>query len=543
MKSSTTRLFNYSLTTLIVIIAVFLGGCNSGGGSSASNVTPVNSGHLVLTPSSNSLNVSESSNLTLMLESSAGISSPITVTLTKSESGIVTLSESTCSLSTDNSSCSINVIGNTESNVTITASASGYTSVQSEFTVIFPYLSWTSQVGESGGVTGGYGISADNNGNSYVAGATTVGISGQTQTGNLDYFLAKYDESGVLIWSRQVGGSIGTTSGQGVHSDTAGNVYITGYTSRGISGQTQNGIRDYFVAKYNQDGTLVWSRQVGSSGGLTAGYGVITDTDNNIYITGSTNRGISGQTLNGVQDYFIAKYNESGTLIWSRQVGSSGGTTFGLGISIDTSGSPYITGYTNRGISGQTQNGNQDYFIAKYSESGTLIWSRQVGESSGTTFGYGVSSDAESNTYVTGYTTVGISGQTQTGTQDYFIAKYSDSGSLIWTRQVGAISGSTEASGISVNLSSNNLYIVGFTDVGISGQTQNGDQDYFVAKYNDSGNLIWTDQIGSSGGDTRGYAISTDLNDNTYISGPTTVGISGQIQNGDYDYFIAKYVP
>ena len=50
---------------------------------------------------------------------------------------------------------------------------------------------------------------------------------------------------------------------------------------------------------------------------------------------------------------------------WTKQVGASGGNTYGYGISVDISGNSYVTGYTNVGISGQAQQGTTDYFIAK----------------------------------------------------------------------------------------------------------------------------------------------------------------------------------
>ncbi len=402
-------------------------------------------------------------------------------------------------------------------------------------------LTWTKQVGASNGYTFSNSIRTDLSGNSYVTGSTNVGISGQTKVGQYDYFIAKYSESGNLIWTGQVGESGGYTSANGVSTDSAGNPNIVGYTDVGISGESLTGQSDYFIAKYNASGSLNWTRQVGGAiGGNTFSSAITTDSTGKNYITGSTNAAISGQTQNGDYDYFIAKYSESGGLIWSRQIGINGGSTYSNGISIDSSNNSYITGYTNVGISGQTQVGQYDYFIAKYSESGNLIWTHQVGESGGITSGYSISTDSNANIYITGYTDVGISGESQNGNTDYFVAKYSESGILIWTHQVGESGGNTYSYAITTD-SSSNAYITGSTDVGISGQSQVGDYDYFIAKYSESGGLIWSRQVGESGGDTYSEAIHSDLNGNTYITGSTNVGISGQTQIGNYDYFIAKY--
>ena len=53
---------------------------------------------------------------------------------------------------------------------------------------------------------------------------------------------------------------------------------------------------------------------------------------------------------------------------------------------------------------------------------------------------------------------------------------------------------------------------------------------------------MWTTQVGTSGGSTAGYGISTDISQNIYVAGLTNKGISGQPQNGLWDYFITKYI-
>lgn len=125
-----------------------------------------------------------------------------------------------------------------------------------------------------------------------------------------------------VYWAKQVGAATGTTQSNSVAIDMLGNSYITGYTTLGISEQTQTGFGDYFIAKYTESGTLLWTKQVRAADGSTQGNSIATDTTGNLYITGFTTRGISGQTQTGSQDYFIAKYTESSTLLlWTKQVG------------------------------------------------------------------------------------------------------------------------------------------------------------------------------------------------------------------------------
>lgn len=403
---------------------------------------------------------------------------------------------------------------------------------------------WTTQVGAPGGDTEAFGISVDSAGNSYVTGRTSVGISGQPQINNIcDYFIAQYDSSGTLKWAKQVGStSPGNnnqlTIGTDVDVDKEGNSYVVGQTRVGLSGQEQHGYSDYFIAKYDANGTLVWGKQVGTGpNGDTEAWGIRVDRFGNSYMTGYTNVGISKQTQQGNSDYFIAKYDSSGVLKWTKQVGTSGGVTGALGISIDDLGNSYIVGYTKGGISGEMQKGGYDYFIAKHDADGTLKWTKQVGVSGGSTFGEGIDVDNAGNIYVTGDTNVSLFGQkTQQGDTDYFIAKYNANGQLQWGKQVGASGGDAIGTGVAVDRSGNS-YVTGFSNVSLSGQPQRG--GYFLAKYTPDGNLEWTQMRGLGGG-TATYGVALDGSDNVYIAGTTLVGINGEKQNGLWDYLIVK---
>ncbi len=395
-------------------------------------------------------------------------------------------------------------------------------------------LGWSTQNGGSGGTTVGVAIK-NFNVHIYTTGTTTVGLSGQLESSAVDTYIAKYTESGTILWLQQFGAGNGTPS-YGIGVDDNSNSYVVGYTYGALPGQIQTGIKDYYITKYDPNGNMIWIHQVGSAGQYCPAYDISTNATGDSYITGTATGALTGQTQTGNEDYFVAKYDTDGDLIWTRQVGAAGGLTRGLAITTDIDGNSYITGYTTVGLSGQTQTGTRDYFITKYDKNGNLIWTRQVGAAGGTTSGSGIYADS-GNIYITGYTSVGISGQTQTGTRDYFVTKYDTNGNLIWTRQVGAAGGTTSGSGIYVD--SGSIYVTGYTSVGISGQTQTGLQDYYIAEYDTNGNLLSTNQMGAVGGRSGGRGI-IHANQNSYVTGTTNAGLSGQNLAGVYDYFISK---
>jgi len=87
-------------------------------------------------------------------------------------------------------------------------------------------------------------------------------------------FLAKFNSSGKLSWSTFYGGS-GNDGANGVSTDPAGNVYMTGFTnsSKGIatsdayqkSFKGTNGVA--FLAKFSSSGSLTWATYYGEGDG------------------------------------------------------------------------------------------------------------------------------------------------------------------------------------------------------------------------------------------------------------------------------------
>ena len=81
-----------------------------------------------------------------------------------------------------------------------------------------------------------------------------------------------------------------------------------------LDGNTNTGASDIFVVKYNSSGTKQWTKQLGTSS-HDYGEGVTTDSSDNIYVTGSTDGDLDGNTNSGnyvTYDIFLVKYNSDG---------------------------------------------------------------------------------------------------------------------------------------------------------------------------------------------------------------------------------------
>ena len=103
------------------------------------------------------------------------------------------------------------------------------------------------------------------------------------------------------------------TYGSFTATDASGNVYVTGRTQGGLDGNTLKGITDLFLTKYDANGAKLYTKQMGVAGAYTSGNSTATDVYGNVFVTGSTDGGLDGNTLTGTYDFFLMKYNSAGT--------------------------------------------------------------------------------------------------------------------------------------------------------------------------------------------------------------------------------------
>ena len=385
----------------------------------------------------------------------------------------------------------------------------------------------------------GRAVQIDSSGNIYITGDTQQafsgdGLDGNTSAGGYDIFLVKYNSNGIKQWTQQLGTS-SIDRGYDLTIDSSNNIYVTGVTVGGLDGNISSGDSDIFLAKYYDNGTKQWTKQLGTSSG-DAGLGLAIDSSNNIYITGYTSGGLDG-TNSGNQDVFLAKYYDNGTKQWTKQLGTSSGEQ-GKGVAVDSSDNIYVTGSTYGGLDGNSNSGSSDIFLVKYYDNGTKQWTQQLG-TSGSDVGYRVTVDNSSNIYITGYTAGGLDGNTNAGGWDIFLVKYNSSGTKQWTKQLGTSEGDL-GDGVVVDFS-NNVYVTGSSEEELDGNVHSGQGDIILAKYYDNGTKQWTKQMGTSSFD-GGQGITVDNSSNIYITGYTRGDLDGNTLSGsDADMFLLKY--
>ena len=190
----------------------------------------------------------------------------------------------------------------------------------------------------------------DKAGNCYVC-----GYGSHNATSSLDFMVAKYDNTGFQQWISyyDAGQNIGDYL-TCAKFDAAGNILVAGNAN--FQGATQY---DIAVVKFGISGTQFWSYNYNNAvfNDNDNVYGLATDVNNNVYITGNT------YVTNG-RNMLTIKLNSNGVNQWTNIVPhtNSSSDEYGYGVTADALGNCYATGALS------------DWTTIKYNAGGAVVW-------------------------------------------------------------------------------------------------------------------------------------------------------------------------
>jgi hypothetical protein len=287
---------------------------------------------------------------------------------------------------------------------------------------------------------------------------------------------------------------------------------------------------------YAQSPEFEWVRGFGGDGGDFVN-SIAVDNNGNSFITGSFeglkvtfgDKELTG-SITG-ENFFIAKLNPQGNVIWAKG-GGGNGSDIGKSISVDDQGNCYVIGdYDNNFIIGDTTLSSRgmfysDVFIAKYNTDGDFIWARSVGGSA-IDKGQTISVDKIGNVYVFGSFEVVAyfdnPSLTITGTTvdaDVFIAKLDANGTFLWARNAGG-ERAEFAGGMAVDKDGNVVITGGYTRNPIFGSFSFSNNELFVegvfiSKLNSSGDFLWVKLVSGS---SRGQDVAVNNMGEVLVTG------------------------
>lgn len=302
----------------------------------------------------------------------------------------------------------------------------------------------------------GVKIIKDNLENTYIIGYTLgstfeyEGITYQTN-GAGDAFFAKLDANKQLLWMKSIGGDdpVYYDEAQDMHIDPFGDIYLSirgvgndfkydGQILSGVNSPGRNG-GEAVLIKVNSNGDYIWHD---SGTVFSLFYGMTTDANGNLYITGNF---VSTITLGGsitltnpstgtTRDFLLAKYQPDGTIIWAKRAGGLPHNTFAYGYDLEINpetnelvvlgrgeGDVYFDGVP------MPTNGVTDYaaLLISYNLDGTQNWIKLVLVEQN----YGYSNCSSLAISATGI--MGICGTTYTPNPNGLVGFYSSDGSVI----------------------------------------------------------------------------------------------------------------
>lgn len=393
-------------------------------------------------------------------------------------------------------------------NVYVTGRSTGYASDADYFTIKYGpggWKKWTARYdGPAGKWDGARAIAVDANGNVYVTGRS-FGVGSHA-----DFATIKYDRDGKQQWVRRYSGPGYADDGaMGIAVDSAGNVYVTGFSTG--SGT----LYDFVTIKYGPGGWPQWTRRYdGPAGAGDIAQAIGVDGSGNVYVTGPS----KGEGTNF--DYATVKYNTDGVVQWVRRYnGSSNGNDGSTAIAVSDYGYVWVTGYSYRP---QT---SADYVTIRYGPGGWAQWTeRYDGPAHSGDVPWGVAT-MNGYAYVTG-SSAGVGSDT-----DYATIKYGRSGEQMRVRRYnGPGNGADVANAIAA--SGWRVYVTGYS------RGAGTDGDYATIAY---GGGLWPKWLrrynGAASEFDQANAVAIAPSGEVVVTGGST-GVSSKS-----DYTTIKYAP
>ncbi|UCG00788.1 MAG: SBBP repeat-containing protein [Candidatus Heimdallarchaeota archaeon] len=362
-----------------------------------------------------------------------------------------------------------------------------------------------------------------------------------------------------FVYSTYLGGSMTEDQIRDVIIDSQENIIVTGLTlstdfpildafqdTFAGGGYDNHGVGgDAFLTKFDKEGQLLWSTFLGGSS-MDGGLFVEAVESDNIIVVGMSQSNdfpitddAYQQDNSGYYDIFITKFSSNGSLLYSSYLGTSG-NDYVNDCEIDYAGNLVISGGTDSANFPVTPDaaqpimaGGSDGFLMRISANcSTIVYSTFLGGSSYEGIDK-IAVDSQDNIITTGFTGSQDFPVTEDAYQDFissvshrdfFIAKHNSSGQLIYATYFGG-SHMDDCFGVAVD---------SIGDIIITGRTWSSDfptvnawqenyshieVDGFVAKLTADGQELVFSSYFGGSAWDTVHHVNIDSNDNIFVSG------------------------
>ncbi|MEZ4372060.1 MAG: hypothetical protein R3B07_14605 [Polyangiaceae bacterium] len=204
--------------------------------------------------------------------------------------------------------------------------------------------------------------------------------------------------------------------------------------------------------------------------------------------------------------------------------GSGNGVKFGLGGVDVCVASTCLNGVLDANEAGVDCGGTSG--CGQCANAGAHVFSKIFGDSGVDQRARGVALDSAGNIIVVGYFsgTINFGGSdlVSAGGRDVFLAKFDSSGNHLWSKRFG---GTKDAFGLGVAVDTTNSIIItgyfsGTASFGGANLVETGNQqDVFLAKYNSAGVHQFSKRFGDAPGSQQGWSVATNAGNQIFLTG------------------------
>lgn len=263
-----------------------------------------------------------------------------------------------------------------------------------------------------------------------------------------------------------------------------------------------------WIEKRSTSGSLNWSKTIGSTGSSSLNFGGIEiDSNYNIIACGR-----AGQVP------YVRKYSNSGSLLWSVSSSNSGGY---FDVAIDDSDNIYVCGVSS----------TDDIFIEKLNPSGSYLWGRTISNAP--------RNIALNKCAVNNRQEIICVGQIEdeTKTKGYIVKIDTNTGNILWDRtlenpKLASLGSYWQTQCSSVYIDNNDqIYVVGYFLENIETTAYS-----FIIKYSPEGNIIWQKETNPD--DLVAYF---DVRSDTETEQTVAAGLYFDVNNSEPYLLLSKY--
>ena len=347
---------------------------------------------------------------------------------------------------------------------------------------------------------------------------------------DFDYWVMKFNSNDELEWNKTYGGSLDDRGSKIIQTQDGGYV-IVGYSQSNDFDATQNeGSYDFWMVKLTNSGVVSWEKSFGYTGS-DKGYSIIQTSDNGYLLSGvldvtaSGGAGNSKAVLHAGGDYWAIKLDVSGNIQWTKYFGGSLNDTLSDAIQTTDGGFILVGSSDSADVDITNNKGTYDFWIVKINALGVLVWEKNYGGAE-IDEARGIVSSDDGNYVIVGDTrSADVDVSQNSGSADLWLIKITPDGDLIWEKTFGG--GSFDVGRAIVKTQDSGFLIAG------SSRSQDGDlsenhgqNDAWVLKINESGDIEWQQTLGGSNIDFS-YSVA-ELNDKKVV-------LVGESSSSDFD--------